>query len=161
MRITLTPPPSPPLTGANLEAAIVTRLRHYQQVCGLAVVRRANTLLARTGAVSAIEIPEPYGRAIVDRLPVPGPVIVYPDPCGSRWVLLTGPGPLSSAAAGAGAALTVMRGRILPSGTEIELPTPGAGAPSWRSRRIPTDAYRPSIAAVCEAVMAVASMGVR
>ncbi|MBF6397841.1 hypothetical protein IU438_18795 [Nocardia cyriacigeorgica] len=57
--------------------------------------------------------------------------------------------------------MTVMRGRILPSGTEIELPTPGAGAPWWRSRRIPTDAYRPSVAAVCEAVMVVASMGVR
>ncbi|TLF92310.1 hypothetical protein FEK35_30700, partial [Nocardia cyriacigeorgica] len=85
---------SPTLSGARLEAAIAERLCHYRQVCALYPVRRGHRLLIRTGDVAAIELPADRACAVLDRLPVPAPIIVvHDDPFDARWVLLTGPIP--------------------------------------------------------------------
>ncbi|AVH20307.1 hypothetical protein C5B73_01305 [Nocardia cyriacigeorgica] len=54
---------------------------------------RGHRLLVRTGDVPAIELPADRARAVLDRLPVPAPVmVVHDNPFGTRWVLLTGRG---------------------------------------------------------------------
>ncbi|MBF6325833.1 hypothetical protein [Nocardia cyriacigeorgica] len=140
----------PPLSGARLEAAITERLRHYRQVCALDPVRRGHTLLVRTGEVAAIELPADRARAVLDRLPVPAPIIVVHDPFDARWVLLTGPLPHPAPDS---TAFADMRARLLPAGTEVALPTPGDDeSVTWRHQRLPDDAYRPSVHDVLDAI---------
>ncbi|AVH20299.1 hypothetical protein [Nocardia cyriacigeorgica] len=141
----------PPLSGARLEAAIAGRLRHYRQVCALDPVRRGSGLFVRTGEVAAFEFPADRARAVLDRLPVPAPVmVVHDNPFDAQWVLLTGPLPHPAPDSSAFAAV---RARLLSAGTEVALPTPGDdGSVSWRHQRLPDDAYRPSVHDVLDAI---------